>query len=138
MFRIVRFRQEQDGNIDLYKTDLSCNLVEAGYKLIRVSHKFGVTQHFHYRIEDTTKNKLNGKPLVYFYADTTKYPIQYNHLLSDGHSFSKLMDEYNFIQYLNKLKHNVSSRKISVEPDIKPEPPQWYKFKFPEMYNTED
>jgi hypothetical protein len=131
MLRIVRFRQFRDANVDLDKRDLPTNdLVQAGCLLIKEANRFGHSIYFHYRIEDTTRLKRNGKPLVYFFADTTRVPTQYNHIYPDLTRFSSSMTEIEFIKYLGNMNSNIKKKQIV--PEVKTESPLWYKYKFPQ------
>ena len=120
MLRLVRFRQTDKENIDLDKKDLSSNnLIEAGMNLMQVANKTGYCCFFHYRIEDTIIKKPNGKPLVYYYADCTQYPIKFNYLLSDKFHFSTEISYESFGEYLlmrRKLinRHISPKRKVEV------------------------
>jgi hypothetical protein len=109
MFRLVSFFQTSDANVDCDKHLLSTNsIVDAGYKLMQIAERNGVDNIIHYRIEDTNAIKANGKPLVYFFADCTQHPIQYNHLLPDNTHFSSQMGVVQFRNYLVILKNRLN------------------------------
>jgi hypothetical protein len=103
MLNLISFSQTSKANIDQGVRQLNTNNVtQAGFILIRMARLHGKRATTMYRVEDGFKTKANGKHLVYFYADCTKYPTQYNYLLPDGASFSKYCNEAGFISYLNK------------------------------------